>query len=112
MLGDLFGRTALQRRHAVEEPRLEVRDAVGILEVAGQGGVRALQDAGAAAEVALLERNVLRPLRFLPERLAVELEELRGAALRDHLAIALDLFGRVLGPGTCRDRGRSYRRNC
>src|SRR5205085_10050816 len=104
MRDGLFARTPLQRRHAVQKPRLEVHDAVGILEVARQRGVRALEDAGATAEVTFLERDVLRPLRLLPECFAFQLEELRRTAFRDHLAVALDLFRGVLGRGA---RGRS-----
>src|SRR5207253_11455375 len=81
---------------AVEEPRLEVHHAVGVLEVARQARVGAFQDPRALAEVAFLERGVLRSLRFLPERLALELEELGWAALADHLPVALDLLGPVL----------------
>src|SRR5262249_28033118 len=52
---------------------------------------------------------VLRPLRLLPECLALELEKLGGAALPDHLAVALDFFRCVLGPGARGERGRRYK---
>src|SRR5438034_5559660 len=92
----------LQRGHAVEEPGLQVHHPVGVLEVARQPRIRALQHARAAPEVAFLERGVLRALRFFPERLALELEELGRAAFGDHLAVALDFLGAVLRLGHAR----------
>src|SRR3954468_24060874 len=91
-----FPAASLEGHHAVQEPRLEVHDAVGVLEVARQVGIGAFQHARALTQVAALERHVLRPLRLLPECLALDLEELRRAALGDHLPVALDLACSVL----------------
>src|SRR5205809_936162 len=90
----------------MQEPRLEIHDPVGVLEIARQARIRALEHARAAAKVAFLERHVLRSLRLFPERLAFELEELGGTALGDHLAVALDLLRRVLGESGARQRER------
>src|SRR5262249_49505456 len=65
-------------------------------EVARHCGVGALEDAGPEAEVASLERDLPRSLRLLPQRLALELEQLRRAALAHHLPVALDFLLDVL----------------
>src|SRR3954462_3555611 len=104
--GRLLAAAALERRHAVEKPRLEVHDRVGILEVTRQVGVGAFQHARAFTEITVLQGHVLRPLGLFPERLALQLEELGGAALGDHLPIALDLAGAVL----CLRQRRARRR--
>ena len=54
---------ALQLLHAPQERRLDVHHPVGIGEIARQLGERALHLARALAEIALLERDVLRPAR-------------------------------------------------
>src|SRR4029077_648088 len=77
-------------------PIFEVHDALGVLEVARQRGLGALEGAVSEAEVAFLERGLLRALRLLPQRLALELEQLRRAALAHHLPVALDFLLDVL----------------
>src|SRR5439155_19748303 len=60
------------------------------------------------AEVALLQRDLVRALRFLPRLLALQLEQLHGAALGDHLLVALDLLFCVL----CEDRSTERSTDC
>ncbi len=54
---------ALQLLHAPEDARLEVHDAVGVGEIARQLGERAVDLAGSLAEIALLERDLVRTAR-------------------------------------------------
>src|SRR6185436_7024813 len=72
--------------------------------------VGAFQHAGAKPEVAHFERDMLRSLLFLPQRLALELEQLDRARIRDHALVLLDFFLGVLrrragaGARECRRR--------
>src|SRR3954471_9193728 len=92
----IFAAAALEREHAMDEARLQVHDAIGIGEVAGQVGVRALQHARAEAEVAFLKRRLARTVGLFPKLLASHFEELHRTALGDHPLVALDFLLGVL----------------
>src|SRR3989449_2712552 len=51
--------------------------------------------------------TLFRSLRFLPQLLALQLEQLHGAALGDHLLVALDLLFCVLCEERSTERSRS-----
>ncbi len=100
------GADALQLLHAPEDARLDVHHAVGVGEIARQLGERAVHLARSLAEIALLERHVLRAARRGPQRLAAIGIEKAGIAprvLAQHLPVFLD---RLFGFGILRANGR------
>ena len=85
----------------------------GVGEIARQFRERAVDHARPLAEIALLQRDLVRTGRRLPQRLAAVGIEQAGIAPRvflEHLAIFLDrLFGVVLRGGRHRDKKRTAR---
>src|SRR5256885_9692075 len=91
-----LGRETLQRHHARDQARLEVLHAVCVCKVARQAHIGAFYKPRPEAEVAALERGVLRPAPALPQLFAARLVELRRIAVLQELPIALDFLQGVL----------------
>jgi len=90
---DVFGDVhALQRGHAGEHTRLRVLHLVGVLEVARQLRIGAVDDAGAEAEIAFLQRDVLRARGFLPELFAARFEQFGRVAVLQGFPVFFDAF--------------------
>src|SRR5437867_4617674 len=94
--GDGLGIEALQGLHAVEQPRLQVLHALRVGEPAWQLDEGAGDDARPLAEIAALQRGVLRAARRLPQRLALGLEQLGRVAVGEHRAVLRDAVSGVV----------------
>ena len=111
----VFVLDALEFLHAPHQASLQVHHLAGVGEIARQFGERSIDHAGALAEIAFLERDLVRAGGCLPKPLAAIGVEQSGIAPRvflEHLAVFLDgLFGFILGArGRHRDGQRATRR--
>jgi hypothetical protein len=88
-------RESLQGDHAPDEARLQVHHAIRVGEVARQLRVSALDDARPEAQVALLERRILRPALLLPKVRAARFPKLGRIAVLQRSPVLCDLIDRV-----------------